>query len=420
MTDHLVRYGVILNEANVDPDSPSLIFDCISGVGPGGVYSTETRNIEPGTRIASLKSIPDTFDQTIKLYEVTAEGLNLLDDQPVTGDTMMCVCPPSDLVFQAGMNAVFVGDDGHVATIGIGLLLTLFPLFAQDWLARVPNLLNEALGSLDVPGQVQQALAGLNTGGVRLINASGLVSPETLAGENHTVVTPGPNGMVDYEVSTGDTVAVIIGSPDNFEGSAVVELRTVTALPADGEDPTPWPLLDRQVKTGDLFLQVGPAASPDSVGQLAVAIADGVATPVHMRTIIKLFTEIDGLRQQIAGLAQPQPDPEPVDPGVFEIGTLNVGSTPSHVTPMTDWAWDGTDNVLVSADTSNQPILVSVPPAEGDVINSTLIVHNRNGANDVTVGIHAAEDHQGDIVVPPGHVATIRAIFESYVLTTWL
>ena len=70
---------------------------------------------------------------------------------------------------------------------------------------------------------------------------------------------------------------------------------------------------------------------------------------------------------------------------------------------------------LAATATDDQP---AVPARK--VINHTLIVHNRNGAENVTVAINAAEDHQGDIIVPPGHVATIRAISGSYVLTSWL
>lgn len=427
MTDHLIRYGVVLRDSNLDADAPGLVFDCVSGAGAAGVYAFVERNIEPGTIIGAIESVPDSFDQTIKLYEVMADGpLNLLDEQPVVGDTVTSVCPPSDIVFQAGMNAVFVDDDGHVATISIGLLLALFPLFAQDWLSQVPGMLTQALGALDVPAQVQQALAsaGVGDGGVRTVAYTVFPTPENLAGTSLTAWIPDGTGggLVERTLTPGDTVACITGFRDDVPYGCIAELRVVTALPEDGADPISWPLADRQIRQGDLFITTGADLPSDNVGLIAIAPFDGVMMAAQANVITRI---IDELAARVGTLE------------AVEVGEIPGGATaPSHATPMENWTWDGTDNVLVSADTSNQPITISVPPAEDipdvdatddtpmvpgrKVINHTLIVQNRNGGNDVTIAINAAEDHQGDIIVPPGHVATIRAIYGSYVLVTWL
>lgn len=394
MTATPVRYTVVLR------DDQGPVFDCISGTSDDtDGFETQERSIEPGTVIAAIESVADSFNQTMTLYLVTEDGVNEIDEQPAVGDLIVSVCPPDDILFQAGMLAVVL-EDRAVATVSIGTILTLFPLLAENWMAQLPALLADVLGNLPTATGPR----------VRTYAYGAFARPGNLDGTDLTIDIPdGLTGaFAERTVNPGDHIAFVL---DSTGDAAVVEVRVAQPLPADGEDPTPWPLADQQPQTGDIIVSNAPLDQQPAamIGLVSVCVAPGKVVNAQAGVFNMIFQALNNPGPTPE--PEPTPDPEPAPP---------AAALPTHATPMEDMAWDGTDNVFISADTSLQPIVISIPPAEGDAINSTLIVKNRTGSNDVTIAVNAVEDHQGDILIPPGHVATIRAINGTWELIGWL
>lgn len=164
-TIHTIRYLVILRPDNVN--GTSAVYDTVVGVNPDGALRTTPTAIEPGTVVGHLDMRPNTFDESLALWEITPPGeyLNRLDEQPKVGDIIVNVCPAREVfrnpdgsddgvpdadlptgVFQAGMAGV-VTADFTVANVANGTFLGMFPLFAGEWARNVVSTLEGALAA---------------------------------------------------------------------------------------------------------------------------------------------------------------------------------------------------------------------------------------------------------------------------------
>lgn len=224
-------------------------------------------------------------------------------------------------------------------------------------------------------------------------------SPDSLASLPSTLAAfADPNGGTsDVVPESGDEVLL-------FRPVPYIDPETGDVLGLTSLDPeiwvfdsgSSWVLAAKQPEPGDIIISVSDRAPLFQIG-------GGVV-------VTETFPGSWANGQTATSLPVPLPPIPPVEP-----------LSPTHVTPMTDYTWDGSDRHHVSADTTNQDVVVRVPfpAAEADpqVVNHELTVVNRGDGgtgNTVRVAISEVCPHQADIVLAVGQSVRLRAIVGSY------
>lgn len=141
MRDFQIQYLVEPTDANRAGDSAS--FAVLSGLDPADptAFTTELRELAPGTLVGELGATGAPGAHTILLHEVVGGGrpLNELDRQPGPGDTVTVLCSPVDVLFQAGFHAV-IAVDGIMWHVATSLTLALLPVATADLSAELATL----------------------------------------------------------------------------------------------------------------------------------------------------------------------------------------------------------------------------------------------------------------------------------------
>lgn len=191
-----------------------------------------------------------------------------------------------------------------------------------------------------------------------------------------------PVGTVIGSVST-------VHDPEaEVSAESLLTLYVVTDGPLNriDEQPTVGDVVVSTCPTNDIFFQAGAA--------LVVTGQGGQTASLNVGTVLNIINTV---------MPQPTPPAEPVTE-----------------TPMGDYIWDGATGTLLSVDTSNDNVYVTVPDPS-TIIGSELIVNHRVDGmtgNAVTIGLSAATGHQSDLTVALNSTVTIRAITGSYVVTS--
>lgn len=128
-TIHEVDAVVFLTDSNRSGDRT---FNLFSGVVGNGNLLSEPSELQTGAVVADLTSVPGTFDQSVTLFRVTDDGVNELDEQPAKGDVIVTVGPAP--LAQAGQVSIVTDNDGGILTVGLGLVMAMFPLFIGMWM----------------------------------------------------------------------------------------------------------------------------------------------------------------------------------------------------------------------------------------------------------------------------------------------
>lgn len=123
---------VVLTDSNRTGDHT---FKLPSDLFGNGEFITEDRDLPDGSTVAALTRAGD--DTTAVLFRVEPGGINKLDNQPSRGD-LVYVANPMNML-QIGLTNIATDSDGHVVTVGLGVLLAMFRLLSDEWVGRVTD-----------------------------------------------------------------------------------------------------------------------------------------------------------------------------------------------------------------------------------------------------------------------------------------